>query len=220
MNEVLRHTNFHTTETILLFSALLSLSIAKLINEQKFQAFILLFVNYKYLKIYSKEPNQSTSVFNFFLFIPQLVCFSLIVWITIDYLKIPFTLNPMLILPFLFLFILFKFYVEKIIAAIFDIIPFVESFHFHKVTYRNLCSLILLPLISLFIYSDLRGNIMFFLIIAVFLSLNLISTVLILRNHQKLIGKYLFYFILYLCTLEIAPYLILIKFYFIDKASN
>ncbi|EIJ38303.1 DUF4271 domain-containing protein [Galbibacter orientalis] len=220
MNEVLRNTNFHTTETILLFSALVSLTLAKLMNEQKFQAFIMLFINYKYLKIYSKEGNQSTSVFNFFLFIPQLVCLSLIVWITVEFLDFPLTINPYLILPFLFLFILFKFYLEKIIATIFDILPFVESFHFHKVTYRNLSALVLLPLISLFIYSDLRGNIVFYIIILTFLSLNTISTVLTLRNHQKLIGKYLFYFILYLCALEIAPYLILIKFYFIDKASN
>ncbi|MEL4306936.1 DUF4271 domain-containing protein [Joostella sp. CR20] len=220
MNEILRHTNYHTTETILLFVALLSLALAKYVNEQKFHAFIALFVNYKYLKIYSKEPNQTTSLFNFFLFVPQLVCFSLIVWLLTENMSLSVSLNPYLILPFLFLFILFKFYLEKIIATIFDIIPFVESFHFHKVTYRNLTALLLLPLISLFIYSNLQSNIVFYVILLVFISFNVISMVLTLRNHQKLIGKYLFYFILYLCALEIAPYLILIKFYFIDKASN
>ncbi|WP_255462846.1 DUF4271 domain-containing protein [Galbibacter sp. BG1] len=198
----------------------MSLSIAKLVNEQKFYAFVSLFLNYKYLKIYSKEPNQSTSVFNFFLFIPQLIAISLIVWITIEYFQLPHSINPYLILPFLFLFILFKFYLEKIIATVFDIQPFVESFHFHKVTYRNLSALIVLPIISLFIYSDLSHEIIFYLLLFTFVSLNVIAMILTLRNHQKLIGKYLFYFILYLCALEIAPYLIVIKFYFIDKASN
>ncbi len=220
MNETLRHIDFNTAETLLLFASVLSLTIAKFIDEQKFHSFIMLFVNYKYLKIFSKEPNQTTTPFNFFLFVPQLICFTLIVWICIDIFKLPIHINPYLILPFLFLFILFKFYLEKMIATIFDITSFVESFHFHKVTYRNLAALLLLPLISLLIYSNLNTKIMFYIILIVFISLNIISLALTLRNHQKLIGKYLFYFILYLCALEIAPYLILIKFYFIDKASN
>nr|WP_207190442.1 DUF4271 domain-containing protein [Galbibacter mesophilus] len=204
----------------MLLASLVSLTAAKLVNEQKFNAFISLFVNYKYLKIYSKEPNQATSVFNFFLFLPQLIVFSLVVWITLEYFKLPHDIELYLILPFLFLFILFKFYLEKIIATIFDINGFAESFHFHKVTYRNLAAIILLPFISLFIYSNLSHKIIFYLLIFTFASLNLIAMILTLRNHQKLIGKYLFYFILYLCALEIAPYLIVIKFYFIDKVSN
>ncbi|MCX2678816.1 DUF4271 domain-containing protein [Galbibacter sp. EGI 63066] len=220
MNEVLRHIDSHTTETILLFAALLSLTVAKLIDEHKFQSFTMLFVNHNYFNIFNRENKLTTSNFNIFLFIPQLITFSLVVWITIEFFDLSSKIPVYIILPFLLLFILFKFYLEKMIATIFDINTFAESFHFHKVTYRNFSSLILLPLITLFIYSDLAPKIVLYVILFVFLSINIITIILTLRNHQKEIGKYLFYFILYLCALEIAPYLILIKFYFIDKASN
>ena len=197
--------------------ALACLTMAKFKNEQKFHSFLMLFVNYKYLKIYSKEPGQITSIFNLLLFIPQLITFSLVLWISLPYFDPAHEVNFYLILPFLILFILFKFYLEKLIATIFDINKFTESFHFHKVTYRNLSSLLLLPLISLFIYSNLSSKIALYAILLCFGLLNIIAFLLTLRNHQKLIQKYLFYFILYLCTLEIAPYLLLIKFYFGDK---
>lgn len=216
MEQTLRYIDNHSAETVLLIIALVCLTIAKFKDEQKFHSFTMLFVNYKYLKIHSKESGQTTSLFNILLFIPQLITFTLLIWVAIPYFNGNFQVNFYLILPFLVLFILFKYYVEKIIAAIFDINDFTESFHFHKVTYRNLSSLVLLPLISLFIYSNLNSKITLYAILSCFCLLNVISFVLTLRNHQKLIQKYLFYFILYLCTLEIAPYLLLIKFYFID----
>lgn len=213
----LRDIDNHSVETVLLLTALISLCLAKFKNEQKFQSFIMLLINYKYLKIYSKEPGQTTSTFNLLLFIPQLIAFTLILWIALPYFDPEHQINFYLILPFVVLFILFKFYLEKLIATIFDIHKFTESFHFHKVTYRNLSSLLLLPLISLLIYSNLNSKIALYAILLCFCLLNVIAFVLTLRNHQKLIQKYLFYFILYLCTLEIAPYLVLVKFYFIDK---
>ena len=217
MEQHLRYIDNHSIETVFLITALVCLTIAKFRNEQKFQSFVMLFVNYKYLKIYSKEPGQTTSVFNLLLFIPQLITFALILWIALPYFDPQHEINFYLILPFLVLFILFKYYLEKLIATIFDINKFAESFHFHKVTYRNLSSLLLLPLISLFIYSNLSSKTALYVILLCFCLLNVISFVLTLRNHQKFIQKYLFYFILYLCTLEIAPYLVLMKFYFVDK---
>ncbi|EKF56641.1 hypothetical protein I215_00465 [Galbibacter marinus] len=217
MDQTLRNIDNHSIETILLTVALVCLTVAKFKNEQKFHSFIMLFVNYQYLKIYSKEPGQTTSTFNLLLFIVQMISFSLVLWIALPYFDPNHEVNFYLIMPFLILFILFKFYLEKLIATIFDINKFTESFHFHKVTYRNLTSLLLLPMISLFIYSNLSSIIALYAILLCFCLLNVIAFVLTLRNHQKLIQKYLFYFILYLCTLEIAPYLLLIKFYFGDK---
>ena|SRR5690606_12041846 len=217
LEQNLRYIDNHSVETVLLITALVCLTIAKFKNEQKFHSFIMLFINYKYLKIYSKEHGQTTSTFNLLLFIPQLIAYALVLWVALPYFNPQHQINFYLILPFLILFILFKFYLEKLIATIFDINKFTESFHFHKVTYRNLSSLLLLPLISLFIYSNLNSKIALYAILFCFCLLNVIAFVLTLRNHQKLIQKHLFYFILYLCTLEIAPYLILLKFYFIDK---
>jgi len=48
--------------------------------------------------------------------------------------------------------------------------------------------------------------------IVLLLIINLIGFITSFKMHQKLILNNLFYFILYLCALEIAPYIILYEF--------
>ena len=68
-----------------------------------------------------------------------------------------------------------------------------------------------LPLILLSFYlqffksATLKITILFFIIMLVF------RYVLLLINNKKLILNNLFYFILYICTLEIAPLILILK---------
>ncbi|MBL7473839.1 DUF4271 domain-containing protein [Robertkochia sediminum] len=218
MNEILRNTQYLTTESILLFISLLCITLAKVLDEQRFHAFLAIIINQRYLKVYSKEQNKTQNRFNLLLFVPQLVVIAMIIKEGIDRLDLAKDTNILVIISFLTLFILFKYYLEKIIATIFEIGNFTESFQFHKLTYRNYSALILLPLLAYYTYSGLDKNILIVIALSIFLLLNLISLALTLLNHQKSISRYLFYFILYLCALEIAPYLILANLVFTDKA--
>jgi len=47
-----------------------------------------------------------------------------------------------------------------------------------------------------------------FLIVVV----NVIGWITIIKNYQKIISGYFFYFILYLCALEIAPFVIIANY--------
>jgi hypothetical protein len=47
-----------------------------------------------------------------------------------------------------------------------------------------------------------------FLIVVV----NVIGWITIIKNYQKIISSYFFYFILYLCALEIAPFVIIANY--------
>ncbi len=69
----------------------------------------------------------------------------------------------------------------------------------------------MLPLVALAMYAPFEKKTIIFLTVFTFVSLNFITLILTLKYHQKLIVNHLFYFILYLCALEIAPYLIMIK---------
>ncbi|TRZ46292.1 DUF4271 domain-containing protein [Robertkochia solimangrovi] len=218
MNEIVRNTELHTYETLLMMLGLIFITAAKLIDEHRFNSFMILFVNNRYFKIYKKEGNQTQSRFNLLLFATQMISYGLAIQLCIKYFDIALSQNILVIIAFLALFIVFKYYLEKIIAAIFDIPEFAEDFQFNKLTYHNLSALILIPFIAFFIYTDYFKNILIYTILGLFIFLNLISLILTLRNHQKLISKYLFYFILYLCALEIAPYLIVIRLFFTDKA--
>ena len=218
MNEILRNTHYLTTETLLLLLSLICISLAKVMDEQRFQSYLALLFNYRYLKVYSKEKNQTQHWFNILLFIPQLIVFAVIIKESMGYLGFSLNANILVIICFLTLFILFKYYLEKIISTIFDITEFSESFQFHKLTYRNYSAMILLPFLAYYTFSDISKNILIITILGLFILLNLISLTLTLTNHQKSIGRHLFYFILYLCALEIAPYLMLINLLILDKA--
>ncbi|THD69084.1 DUF4271 domain-containing protein [Robertkochia marina] len=218
MNEILRNTQLLTAETLLLFTGLLCITLAKVFDEQRFQSFLSIIFNYRYLKLYSKEKNQTQHWFNIVLFIPQLIIFSLIIREAAIYFNLAPGSNIYVIICFLFLFILFKYYVEKIISTIFEITEFTESFQFHKLTYRNYSAMILLPFVAYYIFSGLPQDILIIVITGLFILLNIMCLALTLINHQNSIARHLFYFILYLCALEIAPYLILTNLLILDKA--
>ncbi len=202
----------------MLLVSLICITLAKVMDEQRFQSYLALLFNYRYLKVYSKEKNQTQHWFNVLLFIPQLITFSLIIKEAIGYFQLATGSNILVIISFLTLFILFKYYLEKIISTIFDITEFTESFQFHKLTYRNYSAMLLIPFLTYYTFSNLPKNILIITILGLFISLNVISLVLTLTNHQKSISRHLFYFILYLCALEIAPYLMLINLLILDKA--
>jgi hypothetical protein len=107
---------------------------------------------------------------------------------------------------FLLFFILAKVLVEKIIATSFHIEEFVEQFNHQKVTYRTYIGLLLLPINMLFFYFDHISTALPSAIIAIVIVANLITYIISIKNYQNLIFSKLFYFILYLCALEIAPY--------------
>ena len=82
-------------------------------------------------------------------------------------------------------------------------------FTFLKASYLSNYSLIMLPLIAVHFYFDSDIYSYFLLVIAVLLILY--YYVLLIKNNQSLLFGKSFYFILYFCTLEIAPFIIITK---------
>lgn len=211
MNEILRNTNFHDTETLLLLLCLILLALAKALDEQRFQTLMGAFLNQRYLKIYGKEPNSIQNPFNTLLFFAQIILFSLLLYFTATLYEWDTQMPLWSVLIFVGLFVLFKYYLEKMIAVIFGVADFLESFQFYKLTYRNLIAVILIPFIGFFLYSQFSKSVLLVIMLCIFILLNITALALSIRHHQNFIQRYFFYFILYLCALEIAPYLILFK---------
>ena len=103
-------------------------------------------------------------------------------------------------------FILGKFLIEKIIAVAFDFEELIEQYNLQKVNYRTYISVCLLPINMLLYYTNNLSISVIYTLIAVVLVANVLSYLNSLKIYQKFIIGKLFYFILYLCTLEIAPY--------------
>jgi hypothetical protein len=105
-----------------------------------------------------------------------------------------------------FVFVLAKYLIEKIIATSFGIEEIVETFNLKKLTYRSYVFLITLPIVFVLYFTNyVTNNFIFYLFIALF-AINMLTYLFSLRIYQNLIIKNLFYFILYLCAFEIAPY--------------
>lgn len=194
--------------TILFMASLVLVVVAKSISSVRFQEFTKLIFNDKYLKIY-KDPSNLMSWFTILLFVFQLISFSFFILVCMDYFGIDSKYNHILfiqLITFLSFFILSKYLIEKIIATSFNIEDFAEQFNLLKVSYRTYLGLILMPITIFLYYNNEISVIIVYLILAILLIYNIVTYIVSLRQYQSLIINQLFYFILYLCTLEIIPY--------------
>jgi hypothetical protein len=205
--------------TLLFVLSFATIAFTKSIFENRFGDFANLIFSDKYVKVY-RDSSHLKSGFTISLFFVQVISFAFFIQLSLSNfgkaLKTDWILYIQII-TFLIFFILSKYLIEKIIATAFDIEEFVEQFNLQKVTYRTYIGLFILPInIILFYYDSLSKN-MVLLFIAIVIGANVISYLISIKNYQNLILGKLFYFILYLCTLEIAPYYFM--YYWFTKGS-
>ena len=204
--------------TLIFVITLALIVLAKTAFESRFNDFLRLIVSDKYNKIY-RESSHLMSGFNVLLFTVNLVSLSFFIqMILVHFFKYPDKTDWILyvrIFTLLSVFILGKFIVEKIIAATFGIEEIIEQFNLQKVNFRTYAGLLLLPVSIMLFYGDYASKSLLFVIIVTLLIINLLTYFISLKNYQNLIFGKLFYFILYLCALEIAPYYFI--YYLITK---
>jgi hypothetical protein len=194
--------------TALFVFSLVLIALSKSLFENRFSEFIKLIVSDKYIKVY-KDSGLMMSWFTVFLFIVQIVSFSFFIQLLLT--SFGTTLKTdwvsfIQIFTFLTVFILSKYLIEKIIGTAFDIEEFVDQFNLQKVSYRTFLGLFLLPINCFLFYNDsISPNLILFLL-SILLIINAFTYLLSIKNYQNILIGNLFYFILYLCALEIAPY--------------
>ncbi|MEY2703065.1 MAG: hypothetical protein RLY43_1703, partial [Bacteroidota bacterium] len=152
------------------------------------------------------------------MFVIQLISFSFFILLLLSYFgysELSNYITFIQIITFLFVFILSKFLIEKIIGNTLNAEGFVDQFNLVKVNYRAFFGLLLLPVNIILYYNHTPLQVAFYIILVVFVIYNLITYYFLIKTYQKLILGKLFYFILYLCTLEIAPYYFM--YYWITK---
>ena len=194
--------------TILFVLCLALIAINKAVSGNRFTEFIRLGYSDKYMKIY-KDSSNILSGFTISFFIIQLISFTFLIQFVLSYYGITEKtswISFIQILTFIAVFILSKYLIEKIVATSFNIEEFNETFNLHKVSYRAYIGLILLPVNIILFYNNDPQPFVIYIILGLILTGSIVSYSVSLRLHQNLILSKLFYFILYLCTLEIAPY--------------
>ena len=194
--------------TILFVVALALIAVTKTVFENRFAEFVKLAASDKYIKVY-RDSSNLMSWFNVLLFVIQLISLSFFIQLVLSYFghaAIDDWILFIRIFTLLGVFILSKFLIEKIIAASFKIEEFIEQFNLQKVSYRTYIGLLILPIDIMLYYNENAPKTLIFSLIGIVLIINILTYLISLKNYQNLVIGKLFYFILYLCTLEIAPY--------------
>lgn len=194
--------------TALFLFSLVLIALSKSLFENRFSEFIKLIVSDKYIKVY-KDSGLIMSWFTVFLFVVQIISFSFFIHLLLTsfgYIIKTDWISFIQVFTFLTVFVLSKYLIEKIIGTSFDIEEFVEQFNLQKVSYRTFIGLFLLPFNCFLFYNDsISHNLMLFFLVII-LIINVFTYLLSIKNYQNILIGNLFYFILYLCALEIAPY--------------
>nr|WP_199002500.1 DUF4271 domain-containing protein [Flavobacterium sp. ASV13] len=212
---ILENKDWATLLFVLTFAVV---AMTKSAYETRFSEFSKLIFSDKYAKIY-RDNNHLKSSFTVGLFFVQIVSYAFFIQLAMNifdnsYSKTDWVLFIQ-IATFLLYFILGKFLIEKIVAASFNIDEFADLFNLQKVTYRTYIGVLILPINAVLFYYDNIPKIIPLAIIAISLCISLYSYFISIKTYQNAIISKLFYFILYLCALEIAPYYFM--YYWITK---
>ena len=195
--------------TLLFVLCLIFVIISKSAFENKFNDFKNLWFSQRYVKMY-KDNSHLMTWFTFLLFIVQIISVGFFIQYLLFYFGYIETLLSGItfiqIETFLSFFILSKYLIEKIIATSFDIEEIAEQYNMYKVSYRNFIAMILLPVTIVLFYNLKPVELVIYIILGLLALINVIIFIKNVNIFQKIIIGRLFYFILYLCTLEIAPY--------------
>ncbi|WP_348799977.1 DUF4271 domain-containing protein [Flavobacterium adhaerens] len=204
---------------ILFIMAIGIIAITKSIYENRFEDFSKLIFSDKYTRIY-RDNSHLMGMFSISLFFVQMISFSFFAQILLSTFGYGSKNDWVLfirIFTFIIYFVLSKFLIEKIIATTFKIEEAIEQFNLQKVTYRTYIGLLILPVdIILYYYNPVLKNIPLIIFYSIVV-LNVLLYVYSIKNYRKEIFSKMFYFILYLCTLEIAPYYFM--YYWFTKDS-
>ncbi|WDF63096.1 DUF4271 domain-containing protein [Flavobacterium sp. KACC 22763] len=221
---ILENKDWATLLFVLTFAVV---AMTKSAYETRFSEFSKLIFSDKYAKIYRDNSHMKNS-FTVGLFFVQIVSFAFFILLTMHIFSLDqktgaYTIQKtdwllfIRIATFLLYFILGKYLIEKIVAASFNIDEFVELFNLQKVTYRTYIGVLILPINAILFYYNNIPQIIPLAIIGISLCISVYSYFISIKTYQNVIIGKLFYFILYLCALEIAPYYFL--YYWITKGS-
>ncbi|MBV7268914.1 DUF4271 domain-containing protein [Winogradskyella luteola] len=207
--------NFITHEWFTIFTllGLVAVVIAKYVNTLRFNDFLSVIGNSKYLKIYTKDQ-KFVDIFDGFLFINLVISGSIFLFFSYSTFISPLDFELITFLKLLLAvstIIIIKILLERLIGSLFEIDSVVDNYLFQKTTFKNYSGLVFLVANLFLLYTENFTKIIIIIVFSVVCLINGIGFITSFKNYQKTLNPNFFYFLLYLCALEIAPYVLLYK---------
>jgi hypothetical protein len=208
---MLREVQFNDLYTTIIVACLAIIVGAKYLKPQRFIDILRLLGNSNYLRIYFKD-HKFLDPFDIILFLNFCLNGMLISLLAYIQLVKKIDIDIVLFLKLSVVFgavVLVKILIELGIGYLFDIQKIFHSYVFQQVSFFNFLGIILLPLNSLLIFGVPNNRFLLTFILSISGLILLIGMLKSIKFYHKLLINNLFYFILYLCTLEIGPYILL-----------
>ncbi|MEM9075880.1 MAG: DUF4271 domain-containing protein [Bacteroidota bacterium] len=198
--------------TITLIISLLVMSLGKYLFQMRFLNFLILPFNNKYI-VLSNKKGRLLSWFHIFMTIFQYINLALFIFLVKRIWDGPSNVNTfqlfLIIFGFVILFHILKTLLQLFKGFAFNTQELVWDLIYNKSTYFNYSSLVMFLSNILLIYVLKDSKTVIYIAIGFILSINAIGLLKLVKNYQKVIIHDLFYFILYLCALEIAPLVVI-----------
>ena len=198
--------------TGILLLSLLCMVFAKELFYNRFLNFIILPFNNKYIFLYNKK-GRLLSGFHLAFSLFQILNLSLFVYLGSLAWGHESRWGSSFVYPVilggLLAFILLKIGLQLTAGYIFDREKLVNSLIFKKISYLNYSTLVLFAANLLLTYLLPQSKAIVLAGFSLALLVNIIGWITILKMHQKYVSTHFFYFILYLCALEMAPLVII-----------
>ncbi len=201
--------------TLALLISIIILVVAKTLFQTRFFNFIILPFNNKYITLYSKKDRL---IHGFHILMIAFLLLNLSLYIALC--STIFTGNPeytqplfaIAIFGLLTLFIIAKGLLQLSNGIVFDKEEVVSDLIFRKLSYMNYSGLVMFLANVFLTYINRESREIVFVSLFFILAVNSIGFFTLIKHYQKLISNYFFYFILYLCALEIAPLVIIASY--------
>ena len=191
--------------------SLITLIIAKNINRRKFSDLLRILNNSNYFKIYKKE-HQLINLFDSLLLLNFGVNCSAFVYVIYCsiYEIVEIELIQFIILFFFItVFILLKSTLQIIGGYVLELYEVLSLLVFQQISTFNFIGVLLIPINLLLVFGTNYNQTLALLSIILVCLIILIGIYMSIRINQKLILGNILYFILYICTLEIGPFIII-----------
>ncbi len=201
--------NFISTDwiTLIFMLAFVIIALMKLYKSQLLLGYSIAFFSQGFIESRSNKNPSIFSIFHILIFLFSLLIYSLSLHLIIVNTTDIHITSYLTTLIYVSSFLLVKYIFVKMIILTLKIEEETRYFLFSKTGYLYTIGLWLYPVLILYQYWYSNTNI---LIIYLLLLLGF-RLFLIIKNNKKLIFNHFFYFILYFCTLELAPLLIIYK---------
>lgn len=198
---------------ILIFLALVA---AKYFYKERLWELISLFFSKHYLLNYGKESQLIFGAFNALLFSVQIIALSLFLFLYFQFYT-PYNSEQNSIWLFikiinnLSLFFFIRFSVGFIFGIVFNLKKLQNQLAFHKMISFFSVLILILPFLLLTFYMKSSNLVLFQLSCLILCILLIVRYVFVIKNNKNALFGHFFYFIVYLCALEIAPVLLVLK---------